>query len=210
MNFKNTEVFNFEGAFRGLRNPLQSHHLSDSYWDEGFYILGEKDLTLARKLIKGGGEHRKFLRQIMVSVDITAPLYLWKEFDTYKVGTVANSESTMHKMMSKPFSFEMFEMEDFLPSSSNYNVWQVVLDRLNDLREGYQDFQKTNESANAKLVWKEVIRLLPSSWLQMRTVTMNYENLYNMLKQRRGHKLSEWHQVCEWIESLPYTTLLFD
>lgn len=208
MNFENTEVFNLEGAFRGLRNPLKSWNKSDSYWDEGFYILGEKDLALARKLIKGGGEHRKFLRQIMVSVDITAPLYLWKELDTYKVGTVANSESTMHKLASTEITFDCFEWDDFDKSDKQradkiLKFWSLQIDYLDHLREQYLE---TGE----KFYWKELIRLLPSSWLQMRTVTMNYENLYNILKQRRGHKLSEWHQVCEWIESLPYTTLLFD
>lgn len=208
MKFENTEVFNLEGAFRGLRNPLKSHHLSDSYWDEGFYILGEKDLILARKLIRGGGEHRKFLRQIVVSVDITAPLYFWKEADTYKVGTVANSESTMHKLASTEITFDCFEWDDFDKADKQradkiLKFWSLQIDYLDHLREQYLE---TGE----KFYWKELIRLLPSSWLQMRTVTMNYENLYNILKQRRGHKLSEWHQVCEWIESLPYTTLLFD
>jgi len=208
MNFENTEVFNLEGAIRGMRNPLKSWNKIDSYWDEGFYILGENDLTLARKLIRGGGEHRKFLRQIMVSVDITAPLYLWKELDTYKVGTVANSESTMHKLASTEITFDCFEWDDFDKSDKQradkiLKFWSLQIDYLDHLREQYLE---TGE----KFYWKELIRLLPSSWLQMRTVTMNYENLYNILKQRRGHKLSEWHQVCEWIESLPYTTLLFD
>lgn len=219
MKFRNTEVFNFEGAFRGLRNPLESWDRSDSYHslnDEGtdfVYILGEKDLDLAVKLINGGTEHRKFLRQILVSVDITAPLYWWKEFDTYKVGTVANSTSTMHKIMSKEFSLDMFEV-DFtnLPSDLNVDIfadaWLSNLDYLNRLRNTYLALKDTQPTL-AKWYWKELIRLLPSAWLQTRTITMNYENLLSMYYHRRNHKLTEWHDYCAWIESLPYTQKLF-
>lgn len=196
-----------DNAFRGMRNPLESWGKNDSYMDEGHFILGEKDLILATKLIKGGTEHRKFLRQILVSVDITAPLYFYKEFDTYKVGTVANSTSTMHKIMSNEFSLDMFEWDDFAPEDlatreAIMQLWTDNLAILNSLRVVYLDTQD-------KFWWKELIRFLPSSWLQTRTVTMNYENLMSMYYHRRNHKLTEWHFYCDWIETLPYAQALF-
>jgi len=216
---------NFENAIRGMRNPLASWDKSDSYTETVFmdvspfdseeigvvsttvFILGEKDETLALKLIHGGSEHRKFLRQIMVSVDITAPLYWWKEFDTYKVGTTANSTSTMHKVMAAPFTLDMFEWDDFAPEDFGrkeaiMQIWIDNLSILNSLREVYLDTQE-------KFWWKELIRLLPSSWLQTRTITMDYENLLSMYYHRRNHKLTEWHQYCDWIETLPYAQKLF-
>ena len=181
------------------------------------YHIGKNDLELAQKLIKAGEPHRKFLRQIFVSVDITAPLYWWKEFDTYKVGTVANSTSTMHKLASTPITKYCFEMDDFnkldkLPLIELENVrctirtyWEwVLIPMLEKLR------QKYNETKD-KRYWKELIRLLPESWLQTRTVTMDYENILNMVTYRQNHKLTEWSDsFINWTKSLPYSNeLLF-
>ena len=207
MKFERTEVWGFEHALRGMRNPLESWGKSDSYYGNNeigleSYVIGENDLELAQRLIKAGEPHRKFLRQIFVSVDITAPLYWWKEFDTYKVGTVANSTSTMHKLASIPITKECFEMDDF----ENFGVndclmtahWKYVIDTCERLR------QKYNETKD-KRYWKELIRLLPESWLQTRTVTMNYENIFNMIKYRNNHKLTEWSKsFIDWAKSLPY------
>lgn len=219
MKFKNTDVWGFEHAIRGMRNPLESWKKSDSheiilkYIDEdeemtiynkgGNYFVGKNDLELMQKLVRAGSEHRKFMRQIFVSVDITAPLYWWKEFDTYKIGTVANSTSTMHKLASTPITTECFEMGDFAELIDNYSckwIWENLIVQLEDLRRRY------NETKD-KRYWKELIRLLPESWLQTRTVTMNYENVLNMYQQRcvHPHKLREWSVLFkEWVESLPY------
>ena len=210
MKFENTEVFNFEGALRGMRNPLNSWDKGDSgYIDRRFndqFYIGENDLDLAQRLIKAGSEHRKFLRQIFVSVDITAPLYWWKEFDTYKVGTVANSTSTMHKLASTPITEECFEMgnfEDFDLETEDMifplkSTWAELTSDLEFCRKKY------NETKD-KRYWKELIRLLPESWLQKRTVTMNYENILNMYHQRKHHKLTEWSKsFCDWVKTLPY------
>jgi hypothetical protein len=224
MKFEKTSVFNFTGALRGMRNPKESWDKSDSGYvptDNGYVptdndplnfreVVGENDLMLAQTLIKAGSEHRKFMRQIFVSVDITAPLYWWKEFDTYKVGTVANSTSTMHKLAGTPITKDCFEMDDFealpcnlenieaIPYSTE--VWSGLLRYLEYLRNTY------NETKD-KRYWKELIRLLPESWLQKRTVTLNYENLLNMCSrgQRRFHKLTEWSKsFIDWARSLPY------
>lgn len=269
MKFEHTQVFNFEGALRGMRNPLNSHHKSDSFftvfsddmdddwkaetihdltkqylkdmvdgdYDEAYYaqsdylwdmstrhsqwgehasvnnFIGPNDLDLAKRLIHAGTEHRKFLRQIMVSVDITAPLYWWKEFDTYKVGTTANSTSTMHKLASTPITLDCFETDDYcgdlvyreLSLDQNelpleYNISDIAEDIVIMLEELRQKYNETKD----KRYWKELIRWLPNGWLQTRTVTMNYENLRSMYHQRKGHKLSEWKAFCEWVESLPY------
>lgn len=217
MKFEKTEVWGFEHALRGMRNPLASWDKSDSMVfmeqnENGDFRevakIGKNDLELAQKLIKAGSEHRKFLRQIFVAVDITAPLYWWKEFDTYKVGTVANSTSTMHKLASTSITIDCFEIDDFekyletpLEDGENEEQWKFwsreLIPRLEALR------QKYNETKD-KRYWKELIRLLPESWLQTRTVTMSYENLLNMYHHRKNHKLSEWHKFCEWVESLPY------
>lgn len=228
MRFEYTKVFNFEGAFRGMRNPKESWNKSDSIFHYAvakdtkrrmFYPdavpaeivdcckLGENDLALAQSLIRAGSEHRKFMRQIFVCVDITAPLYWWKEFDTYKVGTVANSTSTMHKLASTPITKDCFEMDDFsnLDTEQGWQSldeiqWTSLVNWLEDLRRSY------NETKD-KRYWKELIRLLPDSWLQRRTVTMNYENLLVMCSkgQRRNHKLTEWSKsFIEWARSLPY------
>lgn len=242
MKFENTEVFNFEGAIRGMRNPKNSWSRSDSefnvYYDtsrgdlttsellriypsvyihhkaqDGYFadIIGDKDLELAQTLIKAGSEHRKFMRQIFVSVDITAPLYWWKEFDTYKVGTVANSTSTMHKLATTPITLDCFEIDDYdrnLSLADNPkdddgldNISTFEEDIIYILENIRQKYLETKD----KRYWKELVRWLPESWLQKRTITMNYENVRNMYFQRRYHKLTEWSEsFIKWVESLPY------
>jgi hypothetical protein len=278
MKFENTSVTNFEGAFRGMRNPLNSWAKSDSvfgivdlyddweykvarswgyknhpeYYDSEDYIkedkeneaialeedyakwlrnngilktdigdnsfvdaayLGPNDLDLAQRLIQGGSEHRKFLRQIFVSVDITAPLFLWKELDTYRIGVTANSTSTMHKLASTPVTIDCFETDDMenvviydsddptMVVTSSY-AFNTYINWLEQLRLNYN---KTKD----KRYWKELIRLLPESWLQTRTVTMNYENVSNICKQRAFHKLTEWNSFIDWAKTLPYSEELF-
>ena len=269
MKFEKIEVMNFEGAFRGLRNPLESWAKSDSQFgiekleeiqadyetaceyciNEGlnaeedydaFYeaeekyaewlrengdlnkdsfnlyfpdyvqyaYIGPKDLDLAQRMIKAGTSDRKFMRQIFVSVDITAPLYWWKEFDTYKVGTVANSTSTMHKLASTPITFDCFEMDDFenlrVYDNEPYNIDTFITDIWDDIIGYCETLRLRYNETKDKRYWKELIRILPEAWLQTRTVTLNYEVLRNIYFQRRYHKLTEWHRFCEWIESLPY------
>ena len=201
MKFDKTEVFGMESATRAMRNPLESWHLSDSYWGNNeysleSYVLGENDLKLMQRLIKAGTEHRKFLRQIIVSVDITAPLYWWKEFDTYKVGVTANSTSTMHKIASKPITMDCFENGEMIYS---FTIAELEMNRLK-----YLETKDKNE-------WKRLIVNLPESWLQTRTVTMNYENVRTMIHQRTNHKLTEWSKdFIEWAKTLPYSEeLLF-
>lgn len=221
MKFENTQIFNLEGAIRGMRNPLESWDRSDSYYDENNnFIIGEKDLGLATKLAIAGGEHRKFLRQIFVSVDITAPLYLYKEFDTYKIGTTANSTSTMHKLSTTPITIDCFEIDDYDDELeveyadqsdvtedgkaagfiAHWHTDMFVDNLLNYLEDLRQMYLKTGD----KRYWKELIRWLPEGWLQKRTWTANYEILRNIYHQRKNHKLTEWHSFCEWVESLPY------
>lgn len=190
-------VMNIENAVRGARNPLNSWDRSDSYYDEnGNYILGENDLSLCMRLAKSGSDHRKYLRQIFVSIDITAPLYWWKEFDTYKVGTVANSCSTMHKIHSKPFELDDFSHERM--DEGSVEVLKVLIDHLEKER------QKFCENKEDRTPWHNMIQLLPTSYNQMRTVTLNYENLINIYYARKNHKLAEWHVLCDAIAQLPY------
>ena len=189
-------VMNMENAIRGARNPMNSWARMDSFYDEsGNFVLGENDLSLARRLAVAGSDHRKFLRQIMVSMDITAPLYWWKEFDTYKVGTVANSTSTMHKIQAKEFEREDFSCDRMTADALS------VLDALIVYLEGER--VRFNETKD-KSAWHNMIQLLPSSFNQLRTVTFNYEVLINIYYARRHHKLAEWHTLCAAIESLPY------
>ena len=273
MKFNNTRVMNFDGAFRGLRNPMNSWAKSDSAYaigdfysvddtayevttswmkknfpdleeDEDDYIkeedktyewllnngkigydpvtadfgeyffIGPNDIDLAQRMIKAGSPNDKFIRQIFVSVDITAPLYWWKEFDTYKVGTVANSTSTMHKLAAFPITKECFEMDDYsnidlyVEYDNLYGIngtvddcWAGIIDICETLR------QKYNETKDMRY-WKELVRILPNGWLQTRTVTMNYANLRGMYHWRRDHKLTEWHSFCDWVKTLPYATEL--
>ena len=197
IKIERTSVMNLENAIRGARNPLNSWDRMDSFYDrEGNYVLGENDLGLAKRLASAGSDHRKFLRQIFVSVDITAPLYWWKEFDTYKVGTVANSTSTMHKIHAKEFTREDFSHDRL--DESGLNMLDAIIDYLECERQKFLENKEDRQS------WHNMIQMLPSSYNQMRTVTMNYENLMNIYYARRFHKLDEWHVVCHWIESLPY------
>ena len=193
-------VVNMENAIRGARNPMNSWARMDSYYNEkGEFILGDNDLALASKLAAAGSDHRKFLRQIIVSMDITAPLYWWKEFDTYKVGTVANSTSTMHKIQAKEFTREDFSCDRLTEDAL------LVLDGLITYLEGERvKFNETKDRA----YWHNMIQLLPSSFNQMRTVSMNYEVLINIYYARRTHKLAEWHTLCEAIENMPYADKL--
>ena len=201
IKIERTSVMNFENAIRGARNPLNSWDRMDSFYnDAGSYVLGENDLSLAKKLATAGSDHRKFLRMIFVSVDITAPLYWWKEFDTYKVGTVANSCSTMHKIHAKPF-----ERDDF----SHDRLDKAGIEAL-DALIAYLESERVKfcEDKQNKQAWHNMIQLLPSSFNQMRTVTLNYENLINIYYARKNHKLAEWHTLCDWIRELPYAEQL--
>lgn len=203
IKLERTDVMNFENAIRGMRNPMNSWDKSDSVFtmDPYYFTVGPNDLDLAQRLCKAGSDHRKFLRQIFVSVDITAPLYFWKEYDTYKVGTTANSTSTMHKIHAKEFTSDDFSWEyinfDNGGSSSTDVLFHLIIKELNSLREEY------NKNKD-KDVWYSMIQLLPSSYNQMRTCTFTYENLRNMYHARKNHKLDEWHTFCEWVETLPY------
>ena len=196
IRIERTAVMNLENAIRGARNPMNSWARSDSSYDEdGRFVLGPADIDLGRRLARSGSDHRKFLRQIFVSVDLTAPLYWWKEFDTYKVGTVANSCSTMHKIHAKPF-----ERDDFSHDRMSDTALACLDTVITILEERRQKYLETKE----RQYWDDMIQLLPSSFNQMRTCTMNYENLTNIYYARRYHKLPEWHTLCDWILTLPY------
>lgn len=211
LKIEHIEVFNWEGAIRGMRNPMDSWDKSDSKWKfTGYtskgaqgthdYIIGPADLALMRKLCRAGSDHRKFLRQILVSMDITAPLYWWKEWDTYKVGTVANSCSTMHTIHKKPFELDDFSHEHLCPLSlENLSELVSVLDVC---REKYIE-------TGDKKYWWQIIQLLPTSYNQRRTVTLNYEVLLNMYHARRNHRLDEWHVLCDAIEQMPYFRAIY-
>lgn len=200
IKLEKTSVMNFENAVRGARNPLNSWEKMDSFYDENQnFVLGENDLSLARRLCSAGSDHRKFIRQIFVSVDITAPMYWWKEYDTYKVATVANSTSTMHKITSKKFELSDFSCDKMDEDSLAF--MQTVIDKLEELRLKYLETKD-------KQIWYDIIQLLPSSYNQMRTCTMNYENLISMYYARKTHKLDEWHVFCDWVKSLPYADVM--
>ena len=201
IKIERTSVMNFDNAMRGARNPLNSWARYDSEFDEnGDFVFGENDLSLAKRLCSAGTDHRKFIRMIFVSVDITAPLYWWKEYDTYKVGTVANSTSTMHKITSKPFELSDFSVDHM--NDAGIIAMEKRIETLEDLR---LRFVETKD----KELWYTIIQLLPSSYNQMRTCTLNYENLVNIYYARRNHKLSEWHEYCDWAKALPYFEELF-
>lgn len=216
LKIENTEVIGWEAAIRGMRNPMNSWEKSDSGWTtdgvgnndilvdtdyEGYCELkvGPDDQKLMRNLRNAGTDHRKFMRMITVYLDITAPLYWWKEFDTYKVGTVANSCSTMHKIADKEFTLDDFSHEHL--GFQSVRILKDTIKVMNDFRE---EFIKDHEKIN----WWQMIQLLPSSYNQRRTVMLNYEVLANIYKSRRNHKLDEWHTFCDWIESLPYSELI--
>lgn len=196
----NTSVMNFENAIRGARNPMNSWAKGDSRYEGDAFIFGPNDLDLAKRLCRAGRDHRKFIRQIFVSVDIQAPLYWWKEFDTYKVGTVANSTSTMHKIHSKPFDVEDFSHDHLTPDG--LSVLRQLVDSLEDFRRLYLETKD-------KQYWYTLIQLLPSSYNQLRTCTMNYENIRQIYFARKEHKLEEWRSLCGWMEELPYFKELF-
>lgn len=210
MKFENTETWGWKHSLRGMRNPLESWSKSDSEFSasvDGVFKIGKKDLDLMKRLIKSGPEHRKFMRQIFVSVDITAGLFWWKEADQYRIGVTTNSTSTMHKLAATPITPDCFEHDDF----SNFErvvageEWAVLLGVLEDLRRSYNNTKD-------KRYWKALIRLLPESWLQTRTITMSYENVYNMVHQRYNHKLNEWSgkddpskpNFISWARTLPH------
>ena len=196
LKVERTSVMNIDNAIRGARNPMNSWAKSDSTYDEnGKFVIGAADLDFGHRLAIAGSDHRKFLRQVFVSVDITAPLYWWKEFDTYKVGTVANSTSTMHKIHAKEFSREDFSHDRL--DEGGLNLLDAIIDYLECERQKFLENKEDRQS------WHNMIQMLPSSYNQMRTVTLNYENLINIYYARRTHKLAEWHTLCEWIESLP-------
>ena len=220
MNFKHTHTFNFEGAFRGMRNPMNSWDKSDSQSNSLVWRAGANDLRLAQKLISAGTEHAKFMRQIFVTVDITAPIYWWKEMDTYKINTVSNSTSTMHKLSSKPITIDdfSFDNEDIAVEDSYYSfedpdgnlvieeykpwVFQDYIDCIVEMCENLRT--KFIETKDVRY-WRALIQLLPESYNQTRTWTANYAILRNIYFQRKNHKLIEWHEFCDWIKSLPYS-----
>lgn len=193
----NSEQMRF--IIRGMRNPMNSWDKTDSHDTDGLFFLGDKDEQLMKKLAKSGTDHRKFMRMIPVYVDITAPLYWWKEFDTYKVGTVANSCSTMHKIQDKKFTLDDFSHEHL--QAPMVEILKHTIHGLNDARDAYL-------SSKDKLMWWQMIQLLPSSYNQKRSVMMNYEVLANMYKSRKNHKLDEWRDFCKWMEDLPFSYLI--
>ncbi|MBE6585545.1 MAG: hypothetical protein E7645_03355 [Ruminococcaceae bacterium] len=196
LKVERSAVMNIDNAIRGARNPMNSWDKSDSYYDEkGAFVVGPADLDFGHRLAVAGSDHRKFLRQVFVSVDITAPLYWWKEFDTYKVGTVANSTSTMHKIHAKAF-----DREDFSHDRLDEGGLALLDATVAYLESERQKFIANKEDRQP---WHNMIQMLPSSYNQMRTVTLNYENLMNIYYARRHHKLAEWHILCDWIASLP-------
>lgn len=232
IKFENVDVVGWEHAIRGMRNPMNSWDRSDSGWNAKYnaktekerseyievqteydyeYHVGPNDQNLMMKLRNAGTDHRKFMRTITVYVDITAPLYWWKEFDTYKVGTVANSCSTMHKITEKVFTIEDFSCEHLF--CDELALLKIIIDQLNENRDEYidacriyKDSDKIREFKNN--IWWQMIQLLPSSYNQKRTIMMNYEVLANIYKSRKDHKLDEWKELCTWIESLPFSELI--
>lgn len=240
LKIENTEVMGWEHAIRGMRNPMNSWDKSDSEWysigiptsnpaainDKYLsqkYCLGDNDLDLMKRLRNAGTDHRKFMRMITVYLDITAPLYWWKEFDTYKVGTVANSCSTMHKIHAKEFTIDDFSCEHLIDEDDSdliigdvvpHTTLECVITALNFYRNKFLEAQKKpmkDESKRASLVkkyWWQMIQLLPTSYNQKRTVMLNYEVLANIYKSRKNHKLDEWHTFCDWLKSLPYSELI--
>ena len=202
IKIENTEVYGFEAAIRGMRNPMNSWEKSDSYHKGDAFVLGKNDLALMKSLVKAGSDHSKFMRMINITMDITAPLYWWKEFDTYKVGTVRNSCSTMHKIHAKEFTLDDFSHEK-LNDSAIEDCLEVVIQFLNTARDMFID-----HDGKSKAAWWQMIQLLPSSYNQRATVQLNYAVLRNMYKSRKDHKLDEWHTFCEWVESLPYSQII--
>ena len=206
INIEKTDVFGWESAIRGMRNPLNSWSKSDSDFTfispDGDPHIGENDLNLMRRLVNSGSDHGKFMRMINVTADITAPMYWWKEYDTYKVGTVANSCSTMHTIHKKEFTLDDFSHEHLCGDS--IKILDKTIEALNFWRDAYMN----HPDADKKEVWWQMIQLLPSSYNQKRTVQLNYQVLKNIYPARKAHKLDEWHDFCDWIESLPHSELI--
>ena len=212
LKIENTEVLGWEHAIRGMRNPMNSWEKSDSSWryvapaqreshilasyfDDSEFWIGPNDADLMSRLRNAGTDHRKFMRMIPVYVDLIGPLYWWKEFDTYKVGTVANSTSTMHKIHAKPFSREDFSCDHM--TAGTRAIMETVIAKLEEIRLRYLETKNKDD-------WYDMIQLLPSSYNQMRTCSFNYETLINIYYARKDHKLAEWHTFCDWIKTLPY------
>lgn len=217
IKIENEEVYGFEAAIRGMRNPMNSWDKSDSnFYYMNFadrFNIGNADLKLMKQLVKAGTDHSKFIRMINVTLDITAPLYWWKGFDTYKVGTVRNGCSTMHKIAEKEFTLDDFSHEHLIDQA--VNALEEIIMILNECREGYLNFNQHIENGDfdagitdKKIIWWQMIQLLPSSYNQRATVQLNYAVLRNMYHSRKNHKLDEWREFCEWIEDLPYSELM--
>ena len=200
------KVVGWEPAIRGMRNSWNSWDKSNSCWVDEDFKIGPIDYSLMLKLAKSGPSHSKYRRMIVVYVDVTAPLYWWKEFDTYKVGTVANSCSTMHKIAAKEFTLDDFSHEHLIVAG--LNSLKRTIEDLNSCREGYLDESIKQNPEWRKEVWWQIIQLLPSSYNQRRTLMLNYEVLAKIYKERKNHKLDEWVDFCEWIEGLPYSELI--
>ena len=226
LKIENVEVIGWEHAIRGMRNPMNSWGKSDSCWRYGFpcgpgyaeveysddatFYVGPNDRELMKKLSAAGTDHRKFMRMIVVYLDIVAPLYWWKEFDTYKIGTVANSGSTMHKIAEKEFRIDDFSTEHLFPEVREAFETSIIkaLNIFRDLYLGFDGFKEQWGEHEKKEYWWQMIQLLPSSYNQRRTIMLNYEVLANIYKSRRNHKLDEWHTLCDWIETLPCHELI--
>ena len=219
ITIEKTEIYGWEAAIRGMRNPLNSWDKSDSglkqiildgHFDGVDYIIGDNDHDLMMRLASAGSVHAKYRRMITVTVDITAPLYWWKEFDTYKVGTVANSCSTMHKIHAKEFTLDDFSHEHM--TETTLMQMERIINTLNCARHVYLNFEQEHQLENGlddkKSVWWQMIQLLPSSYNQKRTILLNYEVLVGMYRDRRNHKLDEWHIFCDWIRELPYSEII--
>lgn len=221
LKVENLRTFNWEGALRGMRNPMNSWTKSDSTFDENGNIInvGENDLRLMKTLFKAGTEHRKYLRQIFVSMDITAPFYLWKDLNTYKIGVTSNSCSTMHKLTSKPITLDDFSIDntelidDEEDEDSSKVFFLSVVTHCETYRQKYLTYKQKAKlnpkkakhyNSCAKRYWRKLVQLLPSSYNQKRTITMNYENVFNIIRQRQDHKLSEFHTLCDVLKTLPY------
>lgn len=216
IEFEHTEVVGWEAAIRGMRNPHNSWDKSDSKYlrqEDGHiiasrYEIGPNDHNLMMRLVKAGTDHRKFMRMIVVYVDVTAPLYWWKEFDTYKVGTVANSESTMHTIADRPLILDDFAVDYIKEDDDSIEHFMEIIFHINDLRDEYIVLKESGDHKYARKTWYKIIQFLPSSFLQKRTVQLNYEVLANIYRARKNHKLDEWREFCRWIESLPYSELI--
>lgn len=203
------EVSGFKGAILGMRNPFKNRDKSDSQFSAitgaeipEIAFIGEKDLELAQKLIRAGGDDdAKFMRMIHVQADVNAPLYWWKEFDTYKVATVANSESTMHTIMKYPFTLGDFSIDEECKSAL---YWTTTVGTLNAYRDGYLEAKEKGDTAQMKAFWRQMIQALPNAYMQKRTIDLNYQTLRRIYFARKNHKLIEWHEFCIWIHSLPY------